>query len=572
MRLLLLLLLAVTATAARDAPSSSRFDNSVVGTPVISCERDRIRVEIATTRPFAGKVFVKGEYANRDCVRSYINGVPVPVPPTATEASKPASSAQTQAHHTESEGETTSSSVENAESKDDETHLDSSLWVTSDEEESQELPLPTPEQASRFTNADEFLTINQPISAEVDLEQLKNSGQLASSKWSGYGGVSSNGNRPPTEYLGVFSGSHGESVGNSLQSVLPAAQPDLKIYQKSGKFGQEDLLGLQYPGPQGFVSENCPVKCEPCVCPTGKEPLERKRRNTNNVELSVPLGACNAKRDRKLSPPSLVVSFVAVISFHESFITKLDRAYHIQCAYTESNKSISTQMDVGTAAPTDLNGTASVPVCGYHISSAEGKTIQNVRVGDRVKHEWTCKTPVPKMYSMLVHSCFVEDGAGQRYEVIDEDGCSLDRYILSTPTYSADGLTANVDAFMMKFPDKSSVDFQCAIKVCSKLDANCTTATPPQCSSNHAPQRRRRDVSLDEESMTIHANSLTVLDADVPQDIPQHMAQVQPQTFPSEFCFSVAGFGVLVSASTFLTTIALGTAAANIYMRSQSKW
>ncbi|EYC14567.1 hypothetical protein Y032_0040g282 [Ancylostoma ceylanicum] len=497
MRLLLLLLLAVTATAARDAPSSSRFDNSVVGTPVISCERDRIRVEIATTRPFAGKVFVKGEYANRDCVRSYINGVPVPVPPTATEASKPASSAQTQAHHTESEGETTSSSVENAESKDDETHLDSSLWVTSDEEESQELPLPTPEQASRFTNADEFLTINQPISAEVDLEQLKNSGQLASSKWSGYGGVSSNGNRPPTEYLGVFSGSHGESVGNSLQSVLPAAQPDLKIYQKSGKFGQEDLLGLQYPGPQGFVSENCPVKCEPCVCPTGKEPLERKRRNTNNVELSVPLGACNAKRDRKLSPPSLVVSFVAVISFHESFITKLDRAYHIQCAYTESNKSISTQMDVG---------------------------------------------------------------------------CSLDRYILSTPTYSADGLTANVDAFMMKFPDKSSVDFQCAIKVCSKLDANCTTATPPQCSSNHAPQRRRRDVSLDEESMTIHANSLTVLDADVPQDIPQHMAQVQPQTFPSEFCFSVAGFGVLVSASTFLTTIALGTAAANIYMRSQSKW
>ncbi|RCN45350.1 zona pellucida-like domain protein, partial [Ancylostoma caninum] len=565
----------VNATLAKDKPSPSRFDNSVVeknpnsGTPVISCERDRIRVEIATTRPFAGKVFVKGEYANRDCVRSYIDGVPVTR--RATEASHHATPAQTPLP--ESEGEATPSSVENAESKDDETHLDSSLWVTSEEDESQELPLPTPEQASRFTNADEFLTINQPNSAEIDFEKLKNSGQLASSKWSGYGGVSStDGNRPPTEYLGVFSGSRGESTGNSLQSVLPSAHPDLKVYQKSGKFGQEDLLSLQYPGPQGFVSENCPVKCEPCMCPTGKEPQERKRRNTNNVELSVPLGACNAKRDRKLLPPSLVVSFVAVISFHESFITKLDRAYHIQCAYTESNRSISTQMDVGTAAPTDLNGTASVPVCGYHISSAEGKTIQNVRVGDKVKHEWTCKTPVPKMYSMLVHSCFVEDGAGQRYEVIDEYGCSLDRYILSTPSYSADGLTANVDAFMMKFPDKSSVDFQCAIKVCSKLDTNCTAATPPQCSSFQTPRRKRRDVPLDDESMTIHANSLTVLDADVPHDLPEHMAQVQPDTFPTEFCFSVAGFGVLVSASTFLTTIALGTAAANIYMRSQSKW
>ncbi|ETN72270.1 hypothetical protein NECAME_18925, partial [Necator americanus] len=55
--------------------------------------------------------------------------------------------------------------------------------------------------------------------------------------------------------------------------------------------------------------------------------------------------------------------------------------------------------------------------------------------------------------------------------------CSLDRYILNTPSYSADGLTAEVDALMMKFPDKSSVDFQCAIKVCSKIDLNCTAVT-----------------------------------------------------------------------------------------------
>ncbi|VDM84223.1 unnamed protein product [Strongylus vulgaris] len=39
--------------------------------------------------------------------------------------------------------------------------------------------------------------------------------------------------------------------------------------------------------------------------------------------------------------------------------------------------------------PTDLNNTVSPPVCGYNIASADGKPIQNVRVGDRVKHEWS---------------------------------------------------------------------------------------------------------------------------------------------------------------------------------------
>lgn len=48
------------------------------GVPVISCERDYIRVTVATARPFAGKIFVKGEYANRDCMRSYVNGVALP--------------------------------------------------------------------------------------------------------------------------------------------------------------------------------------------------------------------------------------------------------------------------------------------------------------------------------------------------------------------------------------------------------------------------------------------------------------------------------------------------------------
>ncbi|CAJ0605347.1 unnamed protein product [Cylicocyclus nassatus] len=560
------------------------------GTPVISCERDRIRVEIATTRPFAGKIFVKGEYANKDCVRYYANGSPVAAQQESSETTMGAPTI------TDNSG----ANIENAESKDDEAPLDSSLWVGNEENvEEAALPLPRPEQAYRFTNGDEVLTKiaqNQknvdekiPIVKVTDLTGKEGSTSfISSSKWSGHGGASSTSLKPGSPYLGAFGGSHGESTtikseaerttqgsvskSETLTQRSSSTTSHLKIYQKL-KADKDGQLKLEYPGPQGFLAENCPVTCAPCVCPSTDGPQERRRRNTNTVELSVPLGACNAKRDRKLSPPSLVVSFVAVISFHESFITKLDRAYHIQCAYTESNRSISTQIDVGMEAPTDLNNTVSPPICAYNIAGIDGKAIQNVRVGDRVKHEWTCKTSVPNVYTMLVHSCFVEDGAGQRYEVVDENGCSLDRYILNTPSYSSDGLTANVDAFMMKFPDRSSVDFQCAIKICSKLDGNCTL-TPPDCSTKHTNQRRRRDTNaMDGESMTIHSNSLTVLDADIAQEIPEQLAYTSdPEMLPPEFCFSVAGFGILVSASTFLTTVAVGVAVANLYMRSQQRF
>ena len=47
-----------------------------------------------------------------------------------------------------------------------------------------------------------------------------------------------------------------------------------------------------------------------------------------------------------MNPPSLVTSFVAIVSFHGSFITKLDRAYHIKCAFNESTHQVDTQLNV----------------------------------------------------------------------------------------------------------------------------------------------------------------------------------------------------------------------------------
>ncbi|KAK6023344.1 hypothetical protein OSTOST_10873, partial [Ostertagia ostertagi] len=365
------------------------------GNPVISCERDRILVTIATTRPFAGKIFVKGEYSNRQCMRAYVNGFPVPSEDTLLSPSPERSP-----HKDEKLGGVTAVP-------------DASQEMGGDYLDSAEI-LPSPEQAGRFLSDGDLQVSNRAKAADAH-EHMPGSGDyFTSSKWSGYGGASSSDHRGKP-YVGAFGGSR-------LEEITSTVIPGLKVYQKSKLVDSQEIP--KYPGPQGLTSANCPLKCEPCcVCTKQEKIQERRRRDTNTVELSVPLGACNTKRDRKLSPPTLSVSFVAVISFHDSFITKLDRAYRIQCAYVEANRSLSTQLDVGTLAPSQVNGTAPPPVCGYHISGANGQQIQNVRVGDQVKkHEWICTTSAPKLYSMLIHSCYIEDGAGQRYQVIDENG------------------------------------------------------------------------------------------------------------------------------------------------------
>ena len=41
-------------------------------------------------------------------------------------------------------------------------------------------------------------------------------------------------------------------------------------------------------------------------------------------------------------------------------------------------------------------------------------------------------------FCMRVHSCFVEDGKGDRVDLLDVQGCALDKYLLQNLEYPAD--------------------------------------------------------------------------------------------------------------------------------------
>lgn len=72
---------------------------------------------------------------------------------------------------------------------------------------------------------------------------------------------------------------------------------------------------------------------------------------------------------------------------------------------------------------------------------------------------------------MTVHSCFVEDGSGTKVEILNEDGCAVDKFILNNLDYQSP-LMAGKEAHAFKFADKVFVNFQCSIRLNIK-DGEC---------------------------------------------------------------------------------------------------
>ncbi|MFH4977383.1 hypothetical protein AB6A40_004092 [Gnathostoma spinigerum] len=233
---------------------TAKVDNTVVGVPTINCERDHIRFSVETQKPFTGKVYVKGEYANNQCVNNYMKQ--------------------------------------------------------------------------------------------------------------------------------VTDGSESDSIGSfSYPNRYSPAD-----YYESGK---------RWP-----LGGERPLYCPPCP---QEPPTMRSVREigSNKASLDVKLGTCNLRRDRTLSPPGIEVSLTVVVNFHQNFITKVDRAYRIKCAYVEAEKTVTTQIDVSMKPSTELLADTPNPICQYIIKDSNSNPVKTVRVGDLITHEWTCVSPVSRMILLI---------------------------------------------------------------------------------------------------------------------------------------------------------------------------
>uniref|UniRef100_A0A914C4N8 ZP domain-containing protein n=1 Tax=Acrobeloides nanus TaxID=290746 RepID=A0A914C4N8_9BILA len=535
--------------------ASSDFDNEIIGAPNVVCERESIKFSVPTKRPFRGRVYVKGEYGNDECIRRY-NG-------------NSYGSYQTNRYGSSSQG--TFGESEREFQKHRETFVD-------------ERNPSYNELGERHGGLEKNFGHggrNGEVIGDVPGFRSRAGSDFKETFHEKHSSGFTERFGPSFERGGYNSNNPDHGVRpDSTNGFLRAGERG-SMSSSSGEFwGSGDRSRLQSGG--SINGHECPLVCPPCEKCEEYLKNRHRRQSQENAELEVRLETCNARRDRSRNPPGIHVSFTIVVSFHDSFITKLDRAYHVFCTYEESDHTVTTELDVDMQPTAELTGIIDPPKCTYGIYDLHtGHPVTNVMVGDQVKHEWKCDSAygnpnVHATYGMLVHNCFIEDGKGEKHMVIDERGCSIPMYdvVISTPIYSTNSLLATIESTVVKFPDRTYLDFQCSIQVCIKPEGQCDGITPPNCSKRPRRELMAR-LNKTQNDWKIYAKRLTVFDLDEKIDNEDQfnsmLAITGELSLLNQFCISIAGFGVLVSAFTFLATITLSALIGFIIMRNYEK-
>ncbi|CAD5211532.1 unnamed protein product [Bursaphelenchus okinawaensis] len=202
-------------------------------------------------------------------------------------------------------------------------------------------------------------------------------------------------------------------------------------------------------------------------------------RQVAGIEL--PFDSCNVARTRSLNPKGVFVSTTVVIQFHPQFVTKVDRAYRVQCFYMEADKTVSAQIEVSDLTTAFQTQVVPMPICKYEIleGGPSGQPIQFATIGQQVYHKWTCDSETTDTFCAVVHSCTVDDGNGDTIQILNEEGCALDKFLLNNLEYPTD-LMAGQEAHVYKYADRSQLFYQCQISITIK-EPNSECARP-QCS------------------------------------------------------------------------------------------
>ncbi|VDO40696.1 unnamed protein product [Onchocerca flexuosa] len=215
-------------------------------------------------------------------------------------------------------------------------------------------------------------------------------------------------------------------------------------------------------------------------------------RQVTGIEL--PFDKCNVARTRSLNPRGIFVTTTVVISFHPLFVTKVDRAYRVQCFYMEADKTVSSQIEVSEMTTAFQTQLVPMPICRYEVvclsacfrsrqlldGGPTGQPVQFAVVGQAIYHKWTCDTETVDIFCALVHSCFVDDGNGDTVQILNEEGCALDKYLLNNLEYPSD-LIAGQEAHVYKYADRPQLFYQCQITITIKEpNSECERPTCPE--------------------------------------------------------------------------------------------
>jgi len=154
---------------------------------------------------------------------------------------------------------------------------------------------------------------------------------------------------------------------------------------------------------------------------------------------------CQVRRERTTNENSITgvsYSTVVVVQHHRLFLTNRDRAYSVACFYEDNRHRVEQQVEVADLTTQPLAGVDLTPNCTYRmVRSGEEPPVEGTNgvesvhfanIGDPLVHQWQCTT---EDMGILVHSCFVRDGVGSEFALVNDRGCPTDSTLMSELQY-----------------------------------------------------------------------------------------------------------------------------------------
>ncbi|VDM38661.1 unnamed protein product [Toxocara canis] len=209
------------------------------------------------------------------------------------------------------------------------------------------------------------------------------------------------------------------------------------------------------------------------------------RSMANNIEqttfsMVIQNGDCAMQKQRVAGTlEGVMFSLTIIVSFHSTFVTMADRAYRCMCFF-RSIKRLSSELDIFPIGVNQLHNTVKMPSCTYTIrtGSVNGRQVTYGQVGERIYHVWQCDD---EAQTFFVHSCFVTDGRGNRFDLVDADGCSIDRAVQPELEYDLSANRVVAPTWGYKFSQTSLLNYQCVLEMCNIV--GCEKHLPPYCGS-----------------------------------------------------------------------------------------
>lgn len=235
--------------------------------------------------------------------------------------------------------------------------------------------------------------------------------------------------------------------------------------------------------------------------------MHRYQGEGSPVTYELPLRSCNTMSTDV--DDGIEYFNTIVVQPHRMLVTNLGRGYHIRCKYQVREKTIISQLNVTShLGTTPLTATAPMPSSSMKIFvGLPGDRIvaENVRIGDTLT--LVVSIDEQDIYGMFISGCMVRDGLEWgKQDLINEQGCPVDREIMGEFTYDASKTRASVAFQAHKFPYTASVYYQCNVRLCIKHAGNCDV-TPPNCDADGNNQnlvrRRRETVEIDSEGNVV---------------------------------------------------------------------